>query len=52
MREGQPNVIVRALSLDEDPKVESFTHIWTSHDLPWLDFGDGVPAYPEFPEAD
>jgi len=51
MRDGQPNVIVRVASLDGDPKPESFAHIWTSHDLPWLSFGDDVPSFPEFPPA-
>ncbi|HKI62144.1 MAG TPA: GFA family protein [Mariprofundaceae bacterium] len=49
MRAEQPNVIVRVATLDDDPQPTSFAHAWTSHDLPWLDFSDDVPAYPEFP---
>lgn len=49
MREGQSNVIVRVATLDEDPGATSFTHIWTSHDLPWLHFGDELPSFAEFP---
>jgi hypothetical protein len=45
----QPQVIIRAVTLDEDPQPAAFAHIWVSHDLPWLDFGEDVPAYPEFP---
>ncbi|HCS12446.1 MAG: aldehyde-activating protein [Zetaproteobacteria bacterium CG06_land_8_20_14_3_00_59_53] len=52
MRDGQPNVIVRVATLDEDAKPVSFAHGWVSHDLPWLKFGDDVPAYDEFPPAD
>jgi len=51
MRIDKPNVIVRVATLDDDPKPTSFAHIWTSHDLPWLDFSDVVPAYPEFAPA-
>jgi len=45
----QPQVIVRVVTLDEDPQPTGFAHIWTAHDLPWLDFGENVPAFPEFP---
>ncbi|MDN6857073.1 GFA family protein [Pseudomonas sp. CAN2814] len=46
-RAGQPHVIVRVASLDDDPGVRPARHIWTSHDRPWL-AQDGVPAYPEW----
>jgi len=49
MRDGQPNVVVRVATLDEDPRPTSFAHGWVSHDLPWLDYRGGVPTYPEFP---
>jgi len=48
MRDGQPNVIVRVPTLDDVPQPTGYAHIWTSHDLPWLDFSDDVPKYPEF----
>lgn len=48
MRENQPHVIVRVATLDEDPNVSEFAHIWTSHDLPWLDYRAELPSYPEF----
>lgn len=43
----QPHVIVRVATLDEDPDAKPDVHIWTSHDVPWLEYED-IPAYPEF----
>jgi len=48
MRADKPDVIVRVATLDDDLQATSFVHIWTSHDLPWLDFSDSLPAYSEF----
>ena len=47
-RVGQPNVIVRVATLDDDPGVRPVQHIWTAHDVPWLVYDD-IPAYPEWP---
>ena len=52
MREGQPNVILRVPTLDGHPSPSSFAHIWTSHDLLWMECGDDVPKYPEFIPGD
>ena len=41
-RPGQPHVIVRVATLDEDPGIRPSAHIWTSHDLDWLAFEDLV----------
>lgn len=46
-RAGQPHVIVRVASLDDDPGSRPARHIWVSHDRPWL-AQDGIPAYPEW----
>jgi len=46
-RLGQPHVIVRIATLDEDPGIKPGMHIWTSHDVPWLEYGD-IPAYAEW----
>lgn len=46
-RVSQPHVIVRVATLDEDPMMTPQMHIWTSHDVPWLEY-EGVPAYPEW----
>lgn len=35
-RGHQPHVIVRVATLDDDPGVRPTSHIWTSHDVPWL----------------
>ncbi len=45
----QPRVIVRAATLDEDPGIRPAAHIWTSHDVAWLNYGDGIAAFPEAP---
>jgi ADP-ribosyl-[dinitrogen reductase] hydrolase len=46
-RLGQPHVIVRIATLDEDPGVRPVMHIWTSHDVPWLEY-EAMPAYEEW----
>ena len=46
-RPQQAHVIVRIATLDEDPGVRPQQHIWTSHDVPWLEY-EGVAAYPEW----
>lgn len=46
-RTGQPHVIVRLATLDEDPGVRPVMHIWTSHDVPWLEY-EAMPAYAEW----
>lgn len=43
----QPHVILRVATLDDDPGATPRMHIWTSHDVPWLD-DDDVPAYPQW----
>jgi hypothetical protein len=37
-RLGQPHVIVRIATLDDDPGITPAHHIWTSHDRPWLQY--------------
>lgn len=46
---GQPEVIVRVVTLDDDPGTDPEAHIWTSHDRRWLASGENIPAYPEKP---
>ncbi|MDN3525603.1 GFA family protein [Halomonas sabkhae] len=48
-RTGQPHVILRVATLDEDPGERPVQHIWRSHDLPWLTFDDSQPSYDEWP---
>jgi len=47
-RPAQPHVILRVPTLDDDPGIGPTMHIWTSHDVPWLRDGDGVPRYPQW----
>lgn len=35
---SQSHVIVRIATLDDDPKVTPNLHIWTSHDVAWLEY--------------
>ena len=36
-------------SLDEPETVPPSLHYWDSRRLPWMQFGDDLPKYPEFP---
>ena len=47
-RVNQPHIIVRVATLDENPAVTPQAHIWTSHDVPWLEYED-ISSYPEWP---
>jgi ADP-ribosyl-[dinitrogen reductase] hydrolase len=46
-RAGQAHVIFRVATLDDDPGQRPQVHIWTSHDVDWLD--PSCPSYPEGP---
>ena len=35
-RPTQPHVIIRVATLDDDPELKPESHIWVSHDVPWL----------------
>src|SRR5437763_561003 len=48
-RSESPFVILRAASLDEDPKLRPQRRIWRSHDAAWLFEQAEIPSYPEFP---
>lgn len=48
-RAGQPHVILRVPTLDEDPGMRPTVHIWRSHGVPWLAHGDELPSYDEWP---
>lgn len=37
-RLAQPHVIVRVATLDDDPGLRPQAHIWTAHDVPWLEY--------------
>lgn len=46
-RAGQPHVILRVATLDDDPGQTPQMHIWTSHDVPWLAQA-GLDSWPEW----
>lgn len=46
-RPAQPHVILRVATLDDDPKVKPEAHIWTNHDVEWLE-DEGIPSYEEW----
>jgi hypothetical protein len=46
-RTGQPNLILRVATLDEDPGQVPVCGIWQSHQVPWLEYGPQIPSFPE-----
>jgi ADP-ribosyl-[dinitrogen reductase] hydrolase len=42
-----PHVIVRVATLDDDPLVTAQQHIWTSHNVSWLNY-ENLDDYPEW----
>lgn len=49
-RTSQPNVVVRVATLEGDPGVVPTAHIWTSHDVPWLNYEE-KPSFDEWPNG-
>jgi ADP-ribosyl-[dinitrogen reductase] hydrolase len=47
IKEGQPNWILRAATLDEDPGIRPSFHIWCEHDRDWLTLD--APRHDQFP---
>jgi hypothetical protein len=39
---------ITTCSLDEPERFPPTHHSWLSHDVPWVRFGDGLPAFAEF----
>jgi hypothetical protein len=49
---ARPGEIDVALATLDDPAaVRPECHIWTSHRLPWLEPGDGLPRFAEWPKG-
>ncbi|MCB5195191.1 GFA family protein [Deefgea salmonis] len=46
---GKPMWVLRVATLDDDPSLRANQHIWTSHDVPWLNFVD-LPEYAQWAE--
>lgn len=51
-RASQAHVVLRVATLDENPHTAAQAHIWTSHEVPWLEYGETVPSYPSLPLPD
>lgn len=51
-RPGQPHVILRVATLDDDPGQRPAAHIWRSHDAPWLQDDEATAHYAEWPPKD
>ena len=47
-RIGQPNLILRVATLDDDPGGKPVCRIWQSHEVPWLENGYQIPSFPEW----
>ena len=43
----RPNVILRMGAVDTDPGEAPAGHIWMSHALPWLAYGESLPKFSE-----
>lgn len=43
----QTQFILRVATLDDDPGARPAVHIWTSHDVAWLQDDDTLPRLPE-----
>jgi len=45
----QPRTLdITTASLDEPERFPPTHHSWLAHDLRWVKFGDGLPAFQEF----
>ena len=47
-RSGSELFVLRVATLDDDPGQTPQSHIWASHEPPWLAYGSQVPAYSEW----
>ncbi len=45
---GRPLLTLRVATLDDDPGMRPWEHIWVSHAVPWLTDGDDVQFHPEW----
>jgi hypothetical protein len=47
-RAGLDALILRVATLDEDPGQTPQRHIWASDEVPWLQYGPQIVAYPQW----
>lgn len=45
---GNHRIVLRVATLDEDPSAQPEFQIWKSHEVPWLEYGEKIAAYPEW----
>ena len=50
-RAGVEVFVLRVATLDDDPRQVPTSHIWSSHKVPWLEFGAPIPEFPEWAPA-
>lgn len=48
-RAGQPHVIVRVATLDDDPGKQPVMAIWTSHNVGWVSPPQDIARFPQRP---
>lgn len=48
-RPAERHVILRVATLDDAPAFKAISHIWCSHDLPWLVDNQDTPHFAEWP---
>ena len=41
---GAARMMLRVATLDDDPSCKPQTHIWTSHQVPWLEYGTHIAS--------
>ena len=47
-RVGYTMLILRVATLDDDPQRKPELHIWASAEVPWLEYGPQIAAYPHW----
>jgi hypothetical protein len=47
-RAGSDSLALRVATLDDDPKQIPQSGIWTSHEVPWLQYGPQIASYAEW----
>lgn len=50
-REGDPQLILRVATLDQDPGARPVAAIWRSHDVAWLQDGPELASFDEVPAS-
>jgi ADP-ribosyl-[dinitrogen reductase] hydrolase len=48
-RPGDPHVVLRVATLDDDPGITPLIHIWKSHEVPWCSYGGDIKEFAEWP---